>query len=85
VTPLDRSNIPDARALLAHRRRVERLFEGLGLLATLVGIVVLAILVLDVLVDGWPRLGWQFLPRSHRAGRRRPHPRRSSARSGSSC
>jgi phosphate transport system permease protein len=61
VTPLDRSNIPDARALLAHRRRVERLFEGLGLLATLVGIVVLAILVLDVLVDGWPRLGWQFL------------------------
>jgi phosphate transport system permease protein len=61
VTPLHRSNIPDTRVLLAHRRRVERLFEGLGLLATLVGIVVLAILVLDVLLDGWPRLGWQFL------------------------
>jgi len=61
VIPLDRPNIPDTRALLAHRRRVGRLFERLGLLATLVGIVVLAILVLDVLVDGWPRLGWQFL------------------------
>ena len=61
MIPLDRSNIPDTRALLAHRRRVGRLFERLGLLATLVGIVVLAILVLDVLVDGWPRLGWQFL------------------------
>jgi phosphate transport system permease protein len=40
---------------------VGRAFEALGLVATLVGLVVLAALVADVLADGLPRLSWQFL------------------------
>jgi phosphate transport system permease protein len=46
------------------RRRVqrnERLFRWVSLAATLVGLVVLAALVFDVLGDGLPRLDWQFL------------------------
>lgn len=48
----------------AWRRRVrrnERLFEWMSLAATLVGLVVLAALVFDVLRDGLPRLDWQFM------------------------
>jgi phosphate transport system permease protein len=47
--------------LTRRRRRRERLFAALGLLATCTGVVVLAILIADVLVDGLPRLDWQFL------------------------
>ncbi len=42
-------------------RRNERLFELLSFAATLVGIVVLATLVVDVLRSGLSRLDWQFL------------------------
>ena len=45
----------------AARRRAGRLFELSGLLATCVGLVVLAVLVVDVFGDGLPRLGWDFL------------------------
>jgi phosphate transport system permease protein len=47
--------------LTRRRRRREHLFAALGLLATCTGVVVLAILIADVLVDGLPRLDWQFL------------------------
>lgn len=46
------------------RRRVqrnERLFELLSFAATIVGLIVLAALVVDVLRNGLPRLDWQFL------------------------
>jgi phosphate transport system permease protein len=45
----------------ASRRRAGRLFELAGLLATGVGLVVLAVLVVDVFGDGMPRLSWSFL------------------------
>jgi len=45
----------------AARRRAGRLFELSGLLATCVGLVVLAVLVVDVFSDGLPRLGWDFV------------------------
>jgi phosphate transport system permease protein len=48
----------------AWRRRVkrnERLFELLSFVATIVGLIVLATLVIDVLRNGLPRLDWQFL------------------------
>jgi phosphate transport system permease protein len=45
----------------AARRRAGRLFELAGLLATCFGLVVLAVLVIDVFADGLPRLGWEFL------------------------
>jgi phosphate transport system permease protein len=46
------------------RRRVkrnERLFELLSFAATITGLIVLAMLVIDVLRNGLPRLDWQFL------------------------
>lgn len=39
----------------------ERVFTGLLFAATLVGVVVLAVLIVDTLVDGLPRLNWQLL------------------------
>jgi phosphate transport system permease protein len=45
----------------AARRRTGRLFELTGLLSTCFGLVVLAVLVIDVFADGLPRLGWEFL------------------------
>ena len=50
-----------SEAQRAARRRAGRLFELTGLLATCVGLVVLAALVVDVFSDGVPRLGWDFL------------------------
>jgi phosphate transport system permease protein len=47
--------------LTARRRRIGRWFERLGFAATVFGLVVLAALVIDVLVDGLPRLSWEFL------------------------
>ncbi len=43
------------------RYRNERLFQTLALLATLVGLAVLALLLADILIDGLPRLSWDFL------------------------
>ncbi|MBA2530280.1 MAG: phosphate ABC transporter permease PstA [Euzebyales bacterium] len=50
---------------LATRRRSstpkERLFAWLVFAATIVGVIVLAVLLADVLIDGSPRLSWQFV------------------------
>lgn len=50
-----------ADAGLARRARVERRFRLLGQAATWFGLAVLGTLLVDVLIDGWPRLGWTFL------------------------
>lgn len=49
------------RSTPRRRRLRDRAFELAGLACTLLGLVVLATLVVDVLVDGLPRLSWQFL------------------------
>lgn len=46
---------------VARRRFAERAFLGLGRAATFFGVGVLAVLVADVVIDGLPRLGWEFL------------------------
>lgn len=46
---------------LTTRYRLERLFSTLALIATLIGLIVLATLLIDVLIDGWPRLSWDFI------------------------
>lgn len=43
------------------RRRMGKLFAWLCGAATLVGVVALAVLLVDVLLDGLPRLDWAFL------------------------
>lgn len=52
---------PRFQANLAGRYRRERLFQILAFLATLVGLAVLALLLTDILIDGLPRLSWDFL------------------------
>ena len=46
---------------LAGRYKLDRIFEIAALASTIVGLVVLAVLMFDVLVDGLPRLNWQFI------------------------
>jgi phosphate transport system permease protein len=46
---------------LSSRYRLERLFSTVALIATLVGLVVLAVLLADILIDGLPRLSWDFI------------------------
>jgi len=52
---------PTFRRRSSGRHLRDRAFELTALACTLIGLVVLATLVLDVLVDGLPRLSWQFL------------------------
>ena len=51
----------DSAAVRRRAQRIDRLFTGLCLVATLAGIAVLATLVLDVVHDGAARLDWGFL------------------------
>jgi phosphate transport system permease protein len=46
---------------LAGRYKLDNIFSVLALLCTLVGLVILAWLLIDVLTDGLPRLNWNFL------------------------
>lgn len=46
---------------LDRRYKIDRVFSTLTWIATFVGVVVLAVLLIDVFVDGLPRLSWQFL------------------------
>lgn len=41
--------------------RRERAFAGLLFVATIVGVLVLAVLLVDILLDGASRVGWQFV------------------------
>ena len=44
------------------RNRIkDRIFRYLGIVSTLIGIVVLAIFIVNILMDGLMRLNWQFL------------------------
>ncbi|NER35668.1 MAG: phosphate ABC transporter permease PstA [Oscillatoria sp. SIO1A7] len=46
---------------LAGRYKLDRIFEIAALASIIVALVVLAVLMFDVLVDGLPRLNWQFI------------------------
>ncbi|CAN5570192.1 phosphate ABC transporter permease PstA [soil metagenome] len=45
----------------ALRNWLARIFIGVVFVATIIGIVVLAVLLVDVLVTGWPGLSWDFI------------------------
>jgi phosphate transport system permease protein len=59
----------DARRIVIRRLR-EKLFIGLGLASTLIGLVTLAALLADLVVTGLPRISWEFFTNfpSRRAG-----------------
>ena len=52
--------VPEIRSLIARHKRWDRAFAIVGLLSLLVGLLTLAALFIDLLVDGAPRLGWTF-------------------------
>ncbi|WP_425619350.1 phosphate ABC transporter permease PstA [Anatilimnocola sp. NA78] len=47
--------------LILRGRRQDVIFNIIGILFTLVGIVTLAVLVIDLMIDGLPRLSYQFM------------------------
>lgn len=42
-------------------KAIDKAFNVMGIGATSFGLLVLAVLLFDVVADGWPRLGWDFL------------------------
>src|SRR3989304_3572688 len=50
----------DIRSLIARRKFFDGVFAVVGLLSLLVGLITLLALILDLAVDGVPRLSWQF-------------------------
>lgn len=59
-------NVPEAvRIEISDRKQIgrfaDRAFSILGLFATTIGLLVLLVLLIDVLIDGLPRLGLDFL------------------------
>lgn len=50
----------DAQKLIARRKFFDSAFAVVGLMAMLVGLVTLAALIIDLAVDGVPRISWQF-------------------------
>jgi len=52
---------PALRRSLGIRQVLDRLFEPLALIATLLGLIVLSVLLWDVVQGGLPRLNWQFI------------------------
>jgi len=51
----------DSSRLILRGKRQDAIFNIIGILFTLVGIVTLAILVVDLMIDGSPRLSYQFM------------------------
>lgn len=52
--------IREIRAIIARHKLWDTIFAIVGLLSVLVGIVTLLALVIDLTIDGLPRLSWQF-------------------------
>ncbi|HEX6709957.1 MAG TPA: phosphate ABC transporter permease PstA [Rubrobacter sp.] len=52
---------PDFKTSTSARHWLDRVFTGVVFAATLVGLVVLAVLLVDVFRDGLPRIDWQFI------------------------
>ncbi len=50
----------DFAKIIKKRKREDLIFNIIGISCTLVGIVTLGALIVDLLIDGLPRLDWQF-------------------------
>ena len=55
-----RTDLRAIRTLIARHKRYDRLFALVGLLCLLVGLLTLSALFVDLLIDGAPRLTWDF-------------------------
>ncbi|MBH8555867.1 phosphate ABC transporter permease PstA [Nostocaceae cyanobacterium CENA357] len=54
-------NLQEVRKTISRNKRAEYIFNVIGLLSMLIGIVTLLALLFDLISDGFPRLSWQFL------------------------
>ncbi len=54
------ANINEIRRLITRHKRWDKLFALIGLLAMLLGVATLAVLFIDLLIDGAPRISWDF-------------------------
>ena len=54
------AEVQQLRSLIARHKFWDQIFAILGLISMLVGVLTLAALFIDLLVDGAPRLGWTF-------------------------
>jgi phosphate transport system permease protein len=70
VSQRQASLIEATRANVARRKRWDRVFAVVGLLATMVGVIVIVALLAKLMIDGLPRLSWDFFTSfpSRRAG-----------------
>jgi phosphate transport system permease protein len=51
----------DYSKIINKRKREDQIFNVIGIICTLVGVLTLTALLVNLLVDGLPRLNWQFL------------------------
>ena len=63
-------NLQEIREIISRAKLWDRIFAIVGLLSMLVGVITLLALILDLAIDGVPRLSWQFFTSfpSRRAG-----------------
>lgn len=51
----------DFESNLSKRYQYDKIFKTLTWIATFIGLIVLTVLILDTLIDGLPRLNWNFI------------------------
>jgi phosphate transport system permease protein len=61
MPPTEKMDVLEIRKKIALNKFRDYIFRVIGLLSTLVGFVVLFTLIIDLFLDGFPRLSWQFL------------------------
>jgi len=57
----EEQGVIDIRKRIAFNKLRDHIFWIIGLFSTLIGFILLFTLMIDLLVDGFPRLNWQFL------------------------
>ena len=57
---MEERQLRELRALIAARKRWNVVFSALGVLALMIGILTFTTLFVDMLIDGLPRLSWDF-------------------------
>jgi phosphate transport system permease protein len=61
MSSLQQPSVFKIRKRIAENKLQDHIFWMVGLLSTLVGFVLLFTLMIDLFMDGFPRLGWSFL------------------------
>ena len=58
---MDETGVQTIRTMIARRKRWDLIFSVLGILSLMVGILTFVTLFVTMIVDGVPRLSWEFL------------------------